>query len=39
MSFFQILEHFNICNEEVIEAAVSKKVSIAYTELSSSVLH
>lgn len=38
MSFFQILLHLNICNEEVIKAAVSKKVSILF-ELSYSLLH
>jgi len=27
MSFFQILQRSNICNKEVIKAAVSKKVS------------
>ena len=38
MSFFQILLHFNIRNEEVIKAAVSKKVSSVF-ELSYSLLH
>lgn len=38
MSFFQILLHLNICNEEVIKAAVSKKVGILF-ELSYSLLH